>query len=318
MFVNGKLRSPNKTNSMRWATVQQETAANTARIAREEVEEARARGEAPVDRKAQLREMKQGLQKTSISFGKEPIDYTTDNVEKARQCLVGFSVEEKLKQKEAAKTMKANLTQTNFCLGDVEPQYMSQNQESMMLTKDAAKFQDKRAEKAAADELKAAIKASSLHFGNERRTKSLMQSVAHEGMENILKGNTNDFAKLKQDTVELTQALRKHNFEFGNERVEYMSDSHRGYQNYGSEHYGQIVAGREKSKIIIADTRSAHFNFGLDKVEYMSDTHRAMNSIGKPTPESRATDAKNKEHAKAMKKALTTTSINLGDDSEYI
>ena len=214
--------------------------------------------------------------------------------------------------------MKANLTQTNFCLGDVEPQYMSQNQESMMLTKDAAKFQDKRAEKAAADELKAAIKASSLHFGNERRTKSLMQSVAHEGMENILKGNTNDFAKLKQDTVELTQALRKHNFEFGNERVEYMSDSHRGYQNYGSEHYGQIVAGREKSKIIIADTRSAHFNFGLDKVEYMSDTHRAMNSIGKPTPESRAVDAKNKEHAKAMKKALTTTSINLGDDSEYI
>jgi len=318
MFVNGKLRSPNKTNSRRWATVQQEAAANTARISREEIEEARARGEAPVDRKAQLREMKQGLQKTSISFGHEPVNYITDNVEKARQCLVGFSVEEKQRQKENAKQMKANLTQTSFKLGDVEPQYMSVNTESMMLTKDAAKLQDKKAEKAAAEALKQSIKASSLHFGNEKRTKELMQSVAHEGMENILKGNTNDFAKLKQDTVDLTNALRKHNFEFGNASLEYISDSHRGYQNYGKEHYGQIVAGREKSKAIIADTRSAHFNFGLDKIEYISDAHRAMNSIGKPTPESRATDAKNKEHAKAMKKALTTTSINLGDDVEYI
>ena len=193
--------------------------ANTARISREEIEEARARGEAPVDRKAQLREMKQGLQKTSISFGHEPVNYVTDNVEKARQCLVGFSVEEKQRQKENAKQMKASLTQTSFKLGDVEPQYMSVNTESMMLTKDAAKFQDKKAEKAAAEALKESIKASSLHFGNERRSKELMQSVAHEGMENILKGNTNDFAKLKQDTVDLTNALRKHNFEFGNTSI---------------------------------------------------------------------------------------------------
>lgn len=318
MFVNGKLRSPNKTNSLRWATVQQESAANTARISREEIENARARGEAPFDRKAQLREMKLGLQKTSISFGHEPVNYTTDNVEKARQCLVGFSMEEKAAQKKAAKDMKANLTRTSFTLGDVEPQYMSVQTESMMLTKDAAKNQDKKAEKEAAEALKSQIKASSLHFGNEKRTKELMQSVAQEGMETILAGNSNDFAKLKADTIELTTALRKHNFEFGNETVEYISDSHRGYKNYGQEHYNQIVQGREKSKAIIADTRSAHFNFGLDKVEYISDSHRAMNSIGKPTSESRATDAKNKDHARAMKIALTTTSINLGDDADYI
>jgi len=302
---------------MRWNTTAQAAQDETARVKAEEIADARSKGLEPVDRKAQLRAMKVGLQRTSISFGQESVSYISDNVEKQRQVLVGFSVQEREAQKKRTKEMKATLTQTNFMLGDEVPEYLSVNTEAMALTKDAAKKQDKTADKAAAEALKAAIKRSSLHFGNEERTKDNMKSVAHEGMENILGGNTNDFAKLKRETQELTTALRRHNFSFGEEKNEYLSDSHRGYQNYGKEHYRQIIDGQEKSKAIIADTRSAHFNFGLDKIEYISDTHRAMKSVAR-TAENIETDRLTRENARKMKIALTRTSINLGDDEEYI
>ena len=77
-------------------------------------------------------------------------------------------------------------------------------------------------------DLKEAIKRSSLHFGNE---KPCYKSVAHEGMEFILNGNTNDFSKLKNEIRDMTVQLRKHNFTFGDESVEYKSDSHKGFKN---------------------------------------------------------------------------------------
>ena len=312
MLGSTRRRSETKSKSARWQTCMQEAADQTERARLEEIADIRAKGLEPVDRKSQLREMKKALQRTSISFGKEKIDYISDTMEKQQQCLVGFSIEERTAQAKRIKDMKAELTQTNFCLGDEIPVYESVNTEAMRLTEKAALL----GKVAINTDLKEAIKRSSLHFGNEA---PVMKSVAHEGMENILKGNTNDFAKLKRETQELTAQLRQHNFSFGEEKNEYKSDSHRGYQNYGVEHYRQINEGKEKAKVIIADTRSAHFTFGLEKIDYISDTHRAMRTIeGTATPEGAAIEKAQKERARAMKIALTMTSINLGDDAAFV
>lgn len=236
MLSSTRRRSPTKNQNPRWATTMQAAQDETERARQEEINDAIARGEAPRDRKADLRAMKVALQRTSISFGKEKINYVSDTMEKQRQCLIGFSVEERNAQTKRIKDMKAELTQTNFCLGDERPSYESVNAEAMRLTEKAALLGKVQMN----TDLKEAIKKSSLHFGNEPPN---YKSIAHEGMENILKGNTNDFSKLKQETTDLKTALRKHNFEFGGETVNYESDSHRGYKNYGVEHYRQISEG---------------------------------------------------------------------------
>lgn len=312
MISSTRRRSQVKPTSSRWATTMQAAQDETERALADELAETRAKGQEPVDRKAQLRAMKVALQRTSISFGKEKIDYISDTMEKQQQCLVGFSVEERTAQTKRIKDMKAELTQTNFCLGDEIPVYESVNTEAMRFTEKAALLGKVEMNTG----LKEAIKKSSIHFGNESGT---FKSVAHEGMEYILKGNTNDFSKLKRETKELTSNLRKHNFTFGDEKNEYKSDSHRGYQNYGAEHYRQIGEGKAKAKVIIADTRSAHFTFGSEKIDYISDTHRAMRTIeGTATPEGAAIEKAQKERSRDMKIALTTTSINLGDDEQYL
>ena len=107
-------------------------------------------------------------------------------------------------------------------------------------------------------DLKEAIKKSSLHFGNEV---GVYKSVAQEGMEFILKGNTNDFSRLKRETHELKTQLRKHNFSFGEDSVDYESDSHRGYKNYGVQHYHQIHEGGQND-----------YNYNVDLMSSLSFT----------------------------------------------
>jgi len=268
---------------------------DTERARAEEIADAREKGLEVRDSKAELRKMKLALQKTSISFGKEKIDYVSDTMEKQQQCLVGFSKEERDSQKKRIKDMKvtysiasykrhfltirpsinppqAELTQTNFCLGDEKPSYESVNTEAMRLSEKAAALGRVQMN----TELKEAVKKSSLHFGNER---TVYKSVAQEGMEFILRGTTNDFARIRDETNTLKTNLRRHNFSLGEDAVDYKSDSHRGYQNYGTHHYHQIHEGKAASKKIIEDTRSAHFNFGQERVEYISDSHRAMRTI---------------------------------------
>jgi len=64
----------------------------------------------------------------------------------------------------------------------------------------------------------------------------------------------------------MTATLRKHNFSFGEEKIEYVSDQTRGYGSVPLAAYSQRNEARPKIKATIADSRSCHFSLGLDKV----------------------------------------------------
>ena len=107
MLSSTRRRSPNKSKSARWATTMQAAQDDTEKARMDEILEAKAKGEMPRDRKADLRAMKISLQKTSISFGKEKVQYISDTMEKLQQCLVGSSTEERMAQSKRIKDMKA-------------------------------------------------------------------------------------------------------------------------------------------------------------------------------------------------------------------
>lgn len=211
--------------------------------------------------------------KTSISFGNEKIVYVSDAMETQLAGGMPATPAERAAQLARIKGMKAALTLTNFSLGDEAPMYSSVNRDAMALSnnfKGAGRVK-------MAQEVMDAVKRSSLHFGNEAIR---YKSVAHEAMEFQSAGGSNEkeFQKLKEDTVALTAALRKHNFSFGEvsvggfrsvssthththtytlspppftlkEPIEYVSDQTRGYgsvplgayrQRIGELHYNSL------------------------------------------------------------------------------
>ena len=207
--------------------------------------------------------------------------------------------------------MKAALTMTSFCLGDETPLYESTNHEAMSTVARNSPREGEAAERATANnDLKAAIKKSSIHFGQEKVN---YESVAHESMQ--YRGNQSTFDKMRDDIKEMTVTLRKHNFSFGDESVEYKSDYQRGYGSLPLSAYA--VAGNQRPVIreTINEQRRSHFSFGLEKVNYLSNTHAALKIIeGHPPGDM----SKGLENARAMKEALQRTSIVIGDDQEYM
>ena len=124
-----------------------------------------------------------------------------------------------------------------------------------------------------------------------------------------------DFMKLKQDIAEQTASLRKHNFSFGEEKTEYISDQTRGYGSVPLEAYSQRQEALPKIRETIQDSRSCHFSLGLDKVLYESNTHGGFKSVTGASP---AELQEQMARLKKMKQALQTTSIVIGDDQEYM
>ena len=218
------------------------------------------------------------------------------------------NADDRAEQHQRLKTMKANLTRANFTLGDEIPEYKSTNHLAMEAVGTSGESSGARAE--ANNQLKEAIKKSSIHFGQE---KTNYQSVAHESME--YQGNQNSFEKLRDDIKEMTASLRKHNFSFGDEAVEYKSDYQRGYGSVPLDSYRDAGRNRAGINASIAEARKCHFSLGLDKVKYMSNAHSAMNLTEGHQP---GDMAKSIEHAKAMKAALQKTSIVIGDDADYM
>ena len=209
-------------------------------------------------------------------------------------------------EKQKQKDMKKALTTTNFVLGDEPGQYSSANREAM-----AASDSFKNYKKVAMNkDLKEAIKRSSLHFGNEKVN---YQTVQQEAC--VARKSDVDFMKLKQDIVEQTASLRKHNFSFGEEKVEYISDQTRGYGSVPLSAYSQRQEALPKIRETIEDSRSCHFSLGLDKILYESNTHGGFKSVTGASP---AELASNMERLKKMKLALQTTSIVIGDDEKYM
>jgi hypothetical protein len=177
----------------------------------------------------------------------------SDAAENMMRCA-GGSAEERTQQMHRIKEMKVGLTTTNFKLGDERPVYLSTNHESMAL---ANRFHSNdRASTNTA--LKDAVKKSSIHFGNES---VVYESASHDAMK--YRGTENNFNKLKEEVQTMTATLRKHNFTFGDEKVHYETDYHRGYGNLPTEAYQASLMKKKEMKNVIEDSRACHFSLGI-------------------------------------------------------
>ena len=257
-------------------------------------------------RVSKLKETKLANQVTSISFGNEKVNYVSDAMETQTQGGAQASALERYEQKQKLKSMKAALTKTNITLGDTKTEYASANRDAM------AKSNDYKYQKLAMNsDVKNAVKASSLHFGNESTNYT---SCSHEGFTSRITPNSQaEREKKKSEIAEMTASLRKHNFSFGEEKVEYITDQTRGYGSVPVAAYSQRQQALPKIRETIQDSRSCHFSLGLDKINYQSNTHAGFQGA--------AIDAKRAEgleRIKQMKKALQTTSIVIGDDAQYM
>lgn len=252
-----------------------------------------------------LRDRKLANTKTSISFGNDKPTYISDCMDNQMRCMGFVSPEERAKQAERIKTMKAELTTTNFRLGDEIPLYESVNHEAMAR---AETF--KNAQRVAMNKnVKEAVKKSSIYFGNEPVR---YETVAHDAMK--YKGNENDFSKLQREVNDMKITLSRHNFTLGDEKVDYVSDYHRGYGSLPAEAYVHDAKKRQEMQAVVLDSRAAHFSLGNDRPHYLSNTHSAMKIIeGQSAQDVSAQIAR----AKEMKAALQRTSIVIGDDADY-
>lgn len=221
------------------------------------------------------------------------------------RCQGFTSAEERAAQKERVRAMKADLTTTNFRLGDEIPHYESVNHEAMARAETFRGVQRVGMNTS----LKEAVKKSSIYFGNEAVEYS---SVAHDSM--LYKGNENNFSKLKAEVKEMKTTLTRHNFSFGDEKVDYVSDYHRGYGSLPPESYVHDKKKKASMRAIIDDSRACHFSLGNDRPQYLSNTHSALQTI---EGHSAQDVSKGIERAKQMKVALQRTSIIIGDDEEY-
>jgi hypothetical protein len=200
--------------------------------------------------------------------------------------------------------MKADLTVTNFRLGDETPLYDTVNREAMAASR-TFQYGHKQNENNA----KEMIKKSSLHFGNEPVK---YESCAHEAME--YRGTKANFAALKDEVGKMSANLRKHNFSFGEEKVQYQSDYSRGYGSVPKDAYIKTTEKKDKMRAIIEDSRSCHFSLGNDNVNYQSNTQSALNQVH---GREQSDVVESLERAKQMKAALQKTSFIVGDDDDY-
>ena len=119
----------------------------------------------------------------------------------------------------------------------------------------------------------------------------------------------------------MTKTLRKHNFNFGDDVIDYTSDYQRGYGAIDNNSYLSAGKAREHMIELKKDLRKTHFSFGNDKTNYVSDTQSALRgpSLGSDgNSYNRANEVqKNIARAKQMKQELQKTSYVIGDDEEY-
>jgi len=213
-------------------------------------------------------------------------------------------------QRKMLKDMKAGLSRTNFTLGDSTPLYSSANREAMALANEYS-----YGKLTMNQDVKDAVKRSSIHFGNEQVGYKTCSAEGYEKDAGSFAQAGRDYASKKAEIKEMTKTLRAHNFSFGEEVVEYVSDQTRGYGSVPKDAYGQRQAALPKIRETIKDSRSCHFNLGNDKILYQSNTHSGFSG-------GTSLDTKAREEAqqrvKDMKKRLQTTAIVIGDDAQYM
>jgi hypothetical protein len=195
--------------------------------------------------------------------------------------------------------MKSDLTATNFHLG---------GEEARENTEHVDRYRKWDMEGVTLHRPK---QGSSVSFGND---KTSYVSNAADAM--AYQGNSNDFAKSKEDIEAMKSNLRKANFSLGEEKkLEGITEYEDRYNSPKKMRtYQDLVNEKDKQRKIIEDTRKAHFNLGQDKVVYQTNTQRAQSaSAGVSAKE----NAENAGLAADIRKKLQVQSIVIGDDPEY-
>ena len=247
---------------------------------------------------------------TSISFGNEVINYESDMASCMRKGGTVAPSVEREKQRKMLKDMKMGLSRTNFTLGDDNNQYTSANRDAM-----AKSTEYTYKSVSVPQDVKNAIKKSSIHFGNEKSAYKTCSAEGYDKDESTFAQAGADYATKRAEIAKQTATLRKHNFSFGEEVIEYVSDQTRGYGSVPVEAYGQRAAALPKIRETIQDSRSCHFNLGNDIIKYQSNTHSGFTGGGGISTSDRNAAS---QRVKDMKKRLQTTAIVIGDDASYM
>lgn len=238
------------------------------------------------------------------------INYQSDMADCMSKGGTAASPAERAAQRKVLKDMKSGLSRTNFTLGDSTPLYSSANREAMALANEYT-----YGKLTMNQDVKDAVKRSSIHFGNEKVGYRTCSAEGYEKDESNFVQAGRDYAAKKAEIKEMTKTLRAHNFSFGEEVIEYVSDQTRGYGSVPKDAYGQRQAALPKIRETIQDSRSCHFNLGNDKVVYQSNAHAGF-SAGSTIDTKLREEAQ--QHVKDMKKRLQTTAIVIGDDAQYM
>lgn len=220
------------------------------------------------------------------------------------------SAGERAAQRKVLKDMKAGLSRTNFTLGDNQAAYTSANRDAMALATEYT-----YAKLSMNQDVKNAVKKSSIHFGNEACGYKTCSAEGYEKDESSFAQAGRDYAAKKAEIKDMTKTLRAHNFSFGEEKIEYVSDQTRGYGSVPKEAYGQRQAALPKIRETIQDSRSCHFNLGNDQIKYQSNTHAGFSGGGSITTKLRE---EAQQRVKDMKRRLQTTAIVIGDDAQFM
>ena len=253
--------------------------------------------------------------------------YISDAMEN-QKLILNASNADKEAQKQRIKKMKADLTKTNFKMGDErdKTEYMSTNQQGMLQVIQHPMDARERVEKKALNEaMKEAVKRSSLEFGTE---KPVYESVMTGQMRRDVMGPGVDFQKRKDEISEMTNALRKHNFQIWADYSkeynagQYETDYNSGYGSLPKAAYMMAHDHKDEINRHIADSRSSHYSLDMPgyKEEYKSASHASMEKVYKSTlgTDTRQMRMDEQERARSMKANLTRTTFVLGDDNEYM
>lgn len=253
-----------------------------------------------------LKQRKQSNTTTSISFGNEKVNYVSDTKDNQRKSGAGMSVDERSRQTARIKQMKADLTATKFKLGDEKTVYKSSNQTAMdaaetfkgvervamntelknAIKKSSIHFGNEKVQygttaheamryngnennfaqlKDEVKEMTATLRKHNFSFGDERVE---YESDYHAGYGSVpieaYMGRRNNKASMK----DIIEDSRSCHFSLGNDKPNYLSNTHSALQNVEGQTTNDISKGLEQARAMKAALQKTSIVIGDDDEYY--------------------------------------------------
>lgn len=231
------------------------------------------------------------------------VSYLSDAMESMHRCQGSYTPEERAQQQKRIKDMKAELTTTNFRLGDEVPSYVSVNRESMAIAerfrdvervsmntglKEAVKkssihFGNERVVyetvaheamkyrgnennfsklKEEVQEMTTTLRRHNFTFGDE---KVLYESDYQRGYGSISSDAYASMANRKKGMRAIIEDSRACHFSLGNDRPQYLSNTHAALKTIESHSATDVTAQIERAKAMKAALQKTSFIIGDDE-----------------------------------------------------